>query len=65
MTYESATKQQAQEIWSEVDRWMDEAPMAWIFGDCKSSSRKAIGEYIANQKGLSLWPPKSHHPKSG
>lgn len=60
MGYELATNDEAAEIWGEVDEWIRTAPMSWIFGNCMSTARRAIGEYLANQRGLSLWRENLH-----
>ncbi len=54
--FKLATEEEKREIMNEVKVWFIEAPMAWIFGDFKHSTKSSVAEYIANKKGLSLWP---------
>lgn len=63
MAYQTANDDEAAEIWGEVEEWTKHAPMSWIFHDCMNTTRRSIGEYLANQRGLSLWR-KDLHRKS-
>lgn len=54
--YQTATKQQTDDILTEADEWMKTAPNIKMFSDARSITRRSVAEYIANQKGLTLWP---------
>lgn len=61
MKLKQATDKQANAIFEEAKDWYANAPMACIFGDCKSITIRSVAEFIANQKGISLWPKKSQN----
>ena len=56
--YRETTDEEANEIWASVDLWFDNAPMTGSFNDCKSITKKSVAEYLANQKGLTLFSLK-------
>ena len=56
--YRETTDDEANEIWESVGQWFDDAPMTGSFNDCKAITKKSVAEYIANQKGLTLFSLK-------
>ena len=60
-TFRTATESEYLEIMAEILKWYEESPVHHLFyDDCDSkrpslSARLAIGELLANQKGLSLY----------
>lgn len=56
--YREATEEEGKELLAEAEEWYANAPKASNFHDCKSLTKKSVAEYIANQKGLTIFSLK-------
>ncbi len=53
--YRHVTEEEGQEIWAEANIWFDNAPARSNFNSSKVVARMAVAEFIANNRGLTLY----------
>jgi len=53
MNLQLATHEQGERIFAEANEWF--APAKYIWNDAKTPALTAVAEYIANQRGLTLY----------
>lgn len=53
--YTFIPKDKTEALWDAVDKWFDNSPAKSNFADAKGICKTAVGEYLANQMGHTLY----------